>query len=254
MNSPVWVMPIIAALLNITVTLFRSVENAMQNKKIFAPLAALAVMLFSSQASAVTFNFIDLTEKAGGLGESSWSTLSAADHADLNHFGLTITGHATNDDDAAQFVYLDWGNAGLGVCKDAAGAPSGANPNSGANSCNPSSDDNVTVGEYLEFSFTQDVMVDNIWFNNNHDGGFDPTDKVTIGLAEYAVMTGYADGPNGIGSFFLMAGDKLKVAYNNEEFYVSGMAVSAVPVPAAIWLFGSALLGFVGLGRRTNVA
>jgi hypothetical protein len=32
------------------------------------------------------------------------------------------------------------------------------------------------------------------------------------------------------------------------------MSVSAVPVPAAIWLFGSALLGFIGYGRRTNVS
>lgn len=56
-----------------------------------APLAALLSILFSSQASAVTINFIDLTEKAGGLGESSWSTLSATDHPDLNVFGLKIT-------------------------------------------------------------------------------------------------------------------------------------------------------------------
>lgn len=226
-----------------------------------APLAALLSILFSSQASAVTINFIDLTEKAGGLGESSWSTLSATDHPDLNVFGLKITGHATNDlpnvtgtPDTEQFAYLDWGNAGLGVCKDAIGAPSGANPGSGANSCQPRSDDNVTVGEYLEFSFTQDVVVENIWFNNNHDGGFDALDKVTIGLFEYSVMTGYADGVNGIGPFPLSAGDILKVAYNNEEFYVSGMAVSAVPVPAAIWLFGTAFIGLVGFNKRRKTA
>jgi hypothetical protein len=29
-------------------------------------------------------------------------------------------------------------------------------------------------------------------------------------------------------------------------------AVSAVPVPAAIWLFGSGLLGLVGYARKTN--
>ena len=234
----------------------------MKNKKIFTSLAAFLVMLFSSQASAVTFDFIDLTQNGSGLGESSWLSLSASDHVDLDYFGFKVTGHATNDlpndvagtADTEQFAYLDWGTAGLGVCKDADGAPSGNNQGSSANSCAPRSDDNVTVGEYLEFSFTQDVVVENIWFNNNHDGGFDDTDKVTIGLVEYAVMTGFADGDNGIGSFTLAAGDILKVAYNNEEFYVSGMAVSAVPVPAAIWLFGTALIGFVGLGRRTNVA
>ncbi len=29
--------------------------------------------------------------------------------------------------------------------------------------------------------------------------------------------------------------------------------VSAVPVPAAVWLFGSALIGFVGIARRTSI-
>ncbi|MCP4768128.1 MAG: PEP-CTERM sorting domain-containing protein [Gammaproteobacteria bacterium] len=27
----------------------------------------------------------------------------------------------------------------------------------------------------------------------------------------------------------------------------------AVPVPAAIWLFGTALIGFIGISRRTNL-
>jgi hypothetical protein len=30
-------------------------------------------------------------------------------------------------------------------------------------------------------------------------------------------------------------------------------SVSAVPVPAAVWLFGTALLGFIGMSRRTKV-
>jgi hypothetical protein len=30
--------------------------------------------------------------------------------------------------------------------------------------------------------------------------------------------------------------------------------LSAVPVPAAVWLFGTALIGFVGMSRRRNVA
>lgn len=31
------------------------------------------------------------------------------------------------------------------------------------------------------------------------------------------------------------------------------ISVSAVPLPAAAWLFGSALLGFVGMARRTSI-
>jgi hypothetical protein len=232
------------------------------NNKI-VPFAALLIALTATNANAVIFDFIDLTEKAGGLGESSWSTLSASDHADLNYFGISITGHASDDGDANQFAYLDWNNAGLGVCKDA-NPPSGANTGSSSNSCDPSSDDNVTTNEHLEFTFDQDVLVKNIWFNNNHDGRFNrdetavDVDMVDIGidmsLSAYALLEGYAGDTNGIGSFLVKKGETLKVAFNNQQFYVSAMEVSAVPVPAAIWLFGSALIGFVGLGRRTSVS
>jgi hypothetical protein len=224
----------------------------MKIKPLFAPIAALPLLFVSLNASAnaVTIDFIDLTENPGssGFGESAWSTLSLP-----SVFGLEITGHATNDNagDTEQFAYLDWGTAGLGVCKDA--SPLGANPGSGANRCAPSSDDNVTIGEFLEFTFDQDVVVENLWFNNNHDGGFGAGDMVTIDGMAFDVSTGYADGVNGIGSFSLLTDQVLRIAYNNEEFYVSGMAVSAVPVPAAIWLFGTALVGFIGLGRRRNI-
>ena len=36
--------------------------------------------------------------------------------------------------------------------------------------------------------------------------------------------------------------------------YADNFTVSAVPVPAAAWLFGSALLGFFGFSRRKNLA
>lgn len=35
-------------------------------------------------------------------------------------------------------------------------------------------------------------------------------------------------------------------------FQIDSVSVSQVPVPAAAWLFGSALLGLVGLGRKTK--
>lgn len=34
--------------------------------------------------------------------------------------------------------------------------------------------------------------------------------------------------------------------------FLDDVAVSAVPVPAAVWLFSSALIGFIGFGRRRN--
>jgi hypothetical protein len=40
------------------------------------------------------------------------------------------------------------------------------------------------------------------------------------------------------------------VAYDNIDVTSAVGGVNAVPVPAAVWLFGSALIGLVGLGKR----
>jgi len=42
--------------------------------------------------------------------------------------------------------------------------------------------------------------------------------------------------------------------YNTPEYLTAALTVSAVPVPAAFWLFGSALIGFIGISRRTRVS
>lgn len=237
-------------------------------KKYFILPVISAVLGFSSVANAAiitslgpnsaSIDFIALTEESaanGGLGESSWSTLTVP-----AFFGMQVTGHATDDTpnsaggapDLAQFAYLDWNTAGLGVCKDAIGAPTGALPGNTVNSCQPSSDDNVTDNEYLEFIFGQDVVVNKIFLNNNHDGGLGAGDMVDVAGTAFDFALGVVDGIDGNG-FALTAGQILKVAFNNEQFYVSGMEVSAVPVPAAFWLFGTALLGFISYSRRTRV-
>jgi hypothetical protein len=41
---------------------------------------------------------------------------------------------------------------------------------------------------------------------------------------------------------------------NNYSHWTEYGSVSAVPVPAAFWLFGTALIGFIGVSRRTKVA
>ncbi|MBI5042207.1 MAG: VPLPA-CTERM sorting domain-containing protein, partial [Gammaproteobacteria bacterium] len=40
--------------------------------------------------------------------------------------------------------------------------------------------------------------------------------------------------------------------YNEDKINLSGSATSAVPVPAAAWLFASGLLGLVGVARRRS--
>lgn len=186
------------------------------------------VLCLAGYAQAGTIDFIKLTENnPGGYGEGAWSSLV------LNVGGatVTITGHATDDNDPTQYAYLDWGNAGLGACKDAVSAGSVNTQSAGrtTNNCNPSSDDNITFNESLQFVFDRDVTVNNLWFNNNHDGGFGAGDLVKIAGTDFLVATGYAGGANGIGPFSVSGNTPFRVAFSNEQFYISAMEVTAVP-------------------------
>ena len=40
---------------------------------------------------------------------------------------------------------------------------------------------------------------------------------------------------------------------NDYSHWTEYGTVSAVPVPATVWLFGTALIGFIGFSRRTKV-
>ena len=84
----------------------------------------------------------------------------------------------------------------------------------------------------------------------------------TCCVAPGAIVNGLGNfGPNGglslavaaisNSSMYLMLGD----GYGDVDFddMVVRVDVSAVPLPATVWLFGTALLGFIGISRRTTV-
>jgi len=218
---------------------------------------AAPILISISAANAAIIDFVNMTESSSGLGESAWTTLSIVD----SEFTLDITGIK---DGQAATAYLDWGHAGLGVC-GLAGTTNlnTARPGNRGNICWQGSDDNVTTNESLSFMFDTNVVVDKIWFNNTHDPDryFVAPDLVTIDGTDYlGVGNGYAPTTsysgynssvdNWLGSFSVNANSAFTIAYNNEQFYVSGMEVHAVPEPSVIALFAAGLLGLGFAARR----
>lgn len=89
----------------------------------------------------------------------------------------------------------------------------------------------------------------------------DPSDNgalVTVSAAGETVIDAF-EGANNNDSFIVRvlfdspvdaASITLANSKRNDAFSIDGAAVAAVPLPAAAWLFGSALLGMAGIGHR----
>ena len=220
-----------------------------------ATVASLSFGLVNSD----TIDFKAMAEPGGLHGESIWSTFT------YNGTGYQLNVTATKNGNAA-YAYLDAGNAGLGVC----GSPTatGLNKlnqttNSGNNLCNPSSDDNVTIGEVLTFIFNTNVLIENIWLNNNHDVDkslYNNTVDINGNAHTFTTnLGGPADYPTN-NSYFVAANTAFTIGFHGavegpgDQFYVSKMLIS-VPVtePETLLLMGFGLMGLV-LGRRRTIA
>jgi len=81
----------------------------------------------------------------------------------------------------------------------------------------------------------------------------------TSGLVEFVMSgasqagavcdAGYCSGADEVLQFTFDGNDQFNGKWN-KNFSKAAYAVATVPVPAAVWLFGSAIVGLVGLGRR----
>jgi len=230
-----------------------------QIKKISHNLAVgFLLAAATSMSSAAVINFQTLADST--LGESIWNPLTITVPGPSG-FTLTIT--ATKNS-ALAYAYLDSGTAGLGVC----GTPTSSDAvnhsyggSSGTNRCNPSDDDNVTAGEKLTFTFDRDVVINDIWMNDNHDPDLSLfNNTVDINGSAHTFLVDHGAGSNNdynVGTSYSVLGNTaFTIGYYSgtltsaDQFYISKMSVTAVPEPEIYAMLGLGL-GMMGwVGRR----
>jgi len=216
-------------------------------KNLYKTLLAVTAFGFTSIASAAVFDFGAIAN-GNEYGAESISftdngvTVTATGWAGLNPTGTTPD----------YFAYLDSGNAGLGVCQNLNG-----------DQCAPTSDDNVTYTETLRLVFDHEVTIDGIIFvNGDHNTDFAGNFILTVdGISDTYALTNDFALPDLFGTVFEFynpnSGGDSNVS-NNQQFYINELTTGtrgldeppAVPIPAAVWLFGSGLLGLVAVARR----
>ncbi len=230
-------------------------------------LVCLVPLLFSGTASASLFNynFGTLVVTGGSINDSVGMTVDGITvgveaYAVANDDAGIITGTTllSSSSEADTGIYVSSSTSGnQGVVSS---TNEGNNMDGGGNSTTPNDPNDPDEG--LLFTFDQAVRLDLINFDSFTDDStpddFNLTvDGVTL-LVDYNANSSSSPLVTNdliqfdqytfntiVGTEFLFWADG-----NSDSFRIDRMEVTAVPVPAAVWLFGSGLLGLFGIARR----
>ena len=168
--------------------------------------------------------------------------------------GVSSVAYGPQISGVAYYAYIDGEyreDGGLGVCPLTDGNCAG-NPN-----------DNQKPGEYIHMDFERELVVSSLsitgdhapvidnarfWFSLDEGANWDFIDFGINNPLIEVLLPGWVTDTLDYTIQDTVAGDG-KEAY----MYLSAMTLSEVPVPAAVWLFGTALFGFIAFARRTRV-
>lgn len=184
-------------------------------------MAWLFALIATSIVSAATFNYV-----ADVVGNEKYyaSYVKVVD-------GITVTARGDNVDNSA----------GLSIGK--------------TNTINCGSDNNVTDNKKLTLLFNHVVNITQInMINGDHLDAWVGNFGLSIDGGAWQTIPLASIFNTAITRTVFEFWNNNNFSQANNAFYISSMSVSAVPFPAALWLFGSVLLSFTAMRRNAKVA
>jgi hypothetical protein len=231
---------------------------------------ALAVTAAASQASAVTMNLISIESQNweklaadGGTAGYSISDISPStatydfDGTTLTSTGLTsshwtITPTTILFDQNVVDLSIVMGGAASATSYECVEGNFGGYV--GGNLCGNYSFNNYVDDSTLTYTGTSVTLV----LGGDDTSNGDPQDLASLDNSTVDDNALYAADSNVVGqvgfSTYSWDGTTLKIHNMSGNTTQTLTFVSAIPVPAAAWLFGSALVGLAGVGRKRKMA
>ena len=221
----------------------------------FAP-SAMAISTYDAAAS-FSLTLTDVTDVGGTTVTSGWDvTAFGSGDVFLNDNGnASASGTISVIDPAVSLSILD------GITQTSTSSGTATN---GFSWTDTLTDLDIAVdnfsGQDLTFSFDFSVMADAMTTGDDASASASVDMLDDLGFVDIqAFADAISAGQGSSSASSALAGTIVFTLLDHESNLISGFvdsygSASAVPVPAAVWLFGSGLLGLVGIARRKQAA
>ena len=213
-------------------------------KNIVKAILVAQLLLATSSAFANTYNFTQITSNGN-------APVASQLLVDVTQSGSNVLFKFTNSSVIASSItdiYFDYGNTNLftSVSNNALGA---AGQSAGVNYTDGATPPNLPAGNTI--GFTADASGDSA--PPVPANGVNAAGEFAAFLGALGITSSFGDVIAALDSNALRIGLHVQAIGNldgSESFVNAPNRPSQVPVPGAIWLFGSAILGFAGFSNR----